>query len=771
MRSNRCADFRTKELLQGKAQQLQSIRVSRPACASLALAFALASTTADAQDGDGLGWVDRFNQITVTATRTPKPLLEVPATVSVIGATEIEDNLHEDIKDLVRFEPGVSVRNSPPRFTGALSSTGRDGNAGFNIRGLEGNRVLIQTDGIRLPDAFAFGAQSVGRGDYADLDLVKSVEILRGPASALYGSDGLAGAVSFITKDPDDLLAPGQAVGGRARISWSQADDGWAKGLMIAGRQGDLSMLLAYSRRDSREQDNKGINDSANTDRTTPNPQTSDSNAVLGKLVWAPRSGHRLRFTYEHQDRDTDTNVLSAIARPPLASTSLLGVVALDQLRRERFSLDYRYTGSGLIRSADWALFRQTSRTRQYTAEDRNTAADRTRDNLFNNRVTGANFLIEAGLGGPGFANTVLLGGDWSQTRQVGTRDGTIPPVGETFPTRAFPITDYTLAGLFLQDQIDIGEGRLLFYPAIRFDHYKLDPQTDLLFPGTPAAQSGEHVSPKIGVVFWPAQTIGLFANYASGFRAPTPSQVNNGFSNPIQNYRSIANPDLMPETSQTIEGGIRLRNAKLGGVRISASLTGFAGWYKDFIEQKQIAGTFTPADPAVYQFVNVGRVRISGVEAKADADFGDGFGATIAAGYTHGRATDSAGARTLLSSVDPFKLVGGLRYHAADGKFGGQLIATWSAGKKQDDISESCSPTTSNPASRCFAPSSFVILDATAFVAVSDFATLRAGIFNLFDKKYVWWSDVRGLSASSTTVDAYTQPGRNVSASLTLKF
>ncbi len=63
-----------------------------------------------------------------------------------------------DVKDIVRFEPGVSVRANPSRFSAASSSLGRDGNSGFNVRGLEGNRVLIQIDGIRMPDDFALGS-------------------------------------------------------------------------------------------------------------------------------------------------------------------------------------------------------------------------------------------------------------------------------------------------------------------------------------------------------------------------------------------------------------------------------------------------------------------------------------------------------------------------------------------------------------------------------------------------------------------------------------
>jgi hemoglobin/transferrin/lactoferrin receptor protein len=91
-------------------------------------------------------------------------------------------------------------------------------------------------------------------------------------------------------------------------------------------------------------------------------------------------------------------------------------------------------------------------------------------------------------------------------------------------------------------------------------------------------------------------------------------------------------------------------------------------------------------------------------------------------------------------------------------------LIVTHSAGKRQSDASETCSP-------NCVVGSGFTIVDATAFVTVADFATLRVGIFNLFDTKYAWWSDIRGLSASAATLDAYTQPGRNVSTSLTFKF
>lgn len=208
----------------------------RLSAAALIATSPLLAGTAQAQDGDPLFLADARSTITVTATRIPTSILDVPATVSVIDDAAIADNLVSDVKDLVRYEPGVSVRRAPTRFGAAQGSTGRDGNAGFNIRGLEGNRVLIQVDGIRVPDDFSFGAQAVGRGDYTDLSLVKSVEILRGPASALYGSDGLAGAVSFTSSDPADLLNGHGDFTAMARLAYDSEADQFTKTGILAGQ-------------------------------------------------------------------------------------------------------------------------------------------------------------------------------------------------------------------------------------------------------------------------------------------------------------------------------------------------------------------------------------------------------------------------------------------------------------------------------------------------------------------------------------------------------
>jgi hemoglobin/transferrin/lactoferrin receptor protein len=697
--------------------------------------------------------------ITVTATRQEQPVSTAPATVSVISDLQIEDQLATDIKDLVRFEPGVSVRASPARFSAALGSTGRDGNSGFNIRGLEGNRVLLQVDGIRLPDAFGFGAQAVGRGDYIDLEVVKSVEILRGPASPLYGSDGLAGAVSFITRDPGDFLRPEQGFTLRGRGAYSSADDSWSEGLVAAGRQGRWEAMAAYTHRDGHELDNKGEVDSANVDRTTPNPQDTESNSVLAKLVFRASDDNRFRLTYDRQDSRVETHVLSAIAKPPLGASSTLDLSARDTTQRDRISLDHRYDRPvGFVDRASWAAYFQASTTEQFIAEDRNVSADRERRNTFDNRIFGLNAELQSHAATGDVAHRFVYGGDISVTRQQGVRDGTVAPVGETFPTRAFPTTDYVLAGLFAQDAIALFDERLTLYPGVRLDYYSLDPRPDPLFPWSSASQSGAHVSPKVGAVLKVTEVVSLFGNYAAGFKAPSPSQVNNGFSNVVINYTSLPNPDLKPETSQSFEGGVRLN-----GPGWSASASAFTASYDDFIEQIQVSGAFTPTDPAVFQYVNLGKVDVAGVEARAQAVLPSGLGFLAAASYARGDA-ESSGLKAPLDSIDPFKLVAGLTYRDPGGRYGGQFTITHAARKSAGRVDgAACAPS-------CFRPPAFTVLDATAYWNVNDHATLRAGVFNLTDEKYWWWSDVRGLSASAPTRDAYTQPGRNFSLSLILR-
>ncbi len=714
---------------------------------------------------------DGESVITVTATRAPVDVSDAPATVTVIDSEQIADELATDVRDIVRFEPGVSVRRAPARFGAALGTTGRAGNEDFNIRGIGGNRVLIQVDGIRSPQGFSFGAQNVGRGNATDVGLIKSVEILRGPASALYGSDGLSGAVSFITSDPVDFIGNGNSFGGFGRAQYSSADEEFSETVALAGQTGNVSAMLAYSLRDFKELDNQGTIDTVDATRTTPNPQDGESNAFLGKLVW-DNGSHKVRLTGEYLEREIFSDVLSGrgpvFLFGPTPSWIVDSLTAQDETKRVRASIDYTYDageeGSGFIDYAHLAAYWQDGKDRQFADEDRSPTGarprpDRERLNTFDNEVFGAVADFRSTFNTGSIKHTLTFGGDISKTKQEGLRAGVVPPFGEVFPSRAFPSTDFTLGGFFLGNAIEFAEGAVTLYPAVRYDFYDLNPTNDPLLPTfTPTGQDGSKLSPKVGAVV-KLGDVRLFGNYARGFRAPTPSQVNNFFENLAFGYTSAPNPNLRPETSDSFEAGIRYATDD-----IKLALTAFNADYDDFISQEQVSGSFRPGDPAVFQFINLDSVNVKGVEAKASYLAENGFRARFAIAFADGTVKSPNSPNQSLSTIDPLNAILGLGYRDPSGAFGGEVIVSYNARKEANETVGVCT-------AACFRPQESAIIDATAFFRITDNFKIRAGMFNITDKKYSLWSSVRGLAATSTITDAFTQPGRNFSVSLSASF
>ena len=118
-----------------------------------------------------------------------------PAPISVITAKQIEEQVVTNVADLFRYEPGVTVNG------GSHSAT--DGQT-FSLRGMGGNRVKVVSDGVRQNDAYGEGG--VGQ-NYFDTDMIKQVEIVKGPASTAYGSDAIGGVIAITTKDASDFFA------------------------------------------------------------------------------------------------------------------------------------------------------------------------------------------------------------------------------------------------------------------------------------------------------------------------------------------------------------------------------------------------------------------------------------------------------------------------------------------------------------------------------------------------------------------------------------
>ncbi|WP_332778463.1 TonB-dependent hemoglobin/transferrin/lactoferrin family receptor [Polaromonas sp.] len=704
-----------------------------------------------------------LKEVVVSGSRHEQLSDDLPMSIDVINAKDIEEGQIHDIRDAAKTLPNVSVKRAPARF-GLVggSSDGRDGNAGFNIRGLDGNRVLLLVDGIRAPRSYVFGSNAFGRDSFS-IDLLKRIEIIRGPSSVLYGSDGLAGLVNFITHEPADFLndvkPEGKTIGGRASTSYSGDNDGVTVSGTVAGRANEsLEWLVSASTHRGKELDNKGSNASANVDRTRPNPQTDRANALLAKVVLKPSGTQKHVLTLEHVEKKSEYDLLTARAKPPLGANSVLKGNALTTAERNRLTWDARYKVQSLLADTlQTVLSYQDAASRQYTFEDRNTSLDRVRDMTYDERTWQAGIQADKTIRlSPDWSQKITYGFDYARANIINLQTGQVPAAGETFPLKRFPDTKESSSALYLQDEFISKDWSIT--PGVRFDRFDLK-ASQAGFIGQAASLSGSAVSPKMGVLYRATPEWSVFGNYASGFRAPNASQLNGFFENVTQFYKTISNPNLKPEKSKNFEVGVRGRLD-----RLTLDVAAFTGKFKDLIEDNVIVGgAGVVGNPTVFQSINVGNATISGFEIKGVMDWGKVADGRLSTpfGYGQTRGKDKTTGRPL-NSIDPAKLHVGVKYETA--AWDVRLDAIRHSAKKSSDVFVAA------PATQFVVPAA-TTLDLSGQWRISKKLRINAGIANLTDKKVWNWSDVRGLSATSAVADAYTQPGRHFNVSLVADF
>lgn len=709
-----------------------------------------------------------LKEVVVSGSRTEQISDDLPASIDIINSRALEDGQILDIRDAAKNLPNVSVRRAPSRFGPVQSSVGRDANAGFNIRGLDGNRVLMLVDGIRAPRAYVFGASAFGR-DYFDISLLKRIEIVRGPASVLYGSDGVAGLVNFITHEPLDFLGGGNTVGGKLAIASSGDDEGLKLSGTVAGRFNESAQwLLSASSSRSSGLLNQGSNGAFNADRTLPNPEKNRADGLLAKVVLSPTASQKHVVTLEHVGKTTTYDLLTARARTPLTGTAtainnaVLSANATTTLERDRLTWDTRFKwGSAIADEVQAVISYQNASSKEFAAEDRNVSADRERDTSYAERAAQLSLKADKMLKlSPQWSQKITYGVDVATAQITNLVTGVIPPAGETFPLKRFPDTRESSAALFVQSEFVSDAWSIT--PGVRFDQFKLDAEQAGFTP--PAASlSATATSPKLGVLYRATPQWSAFGNYASGFKAPNANQLNGFFENVTQFYKTVSNPNLKPETSKNIELGLRGRLD-----RLSLDMAVFTGRFNDLIEDnRQVGGAGVPGNPTVFQSVNIGNATISGFEIKGDMAWGSFAGGRFSTPFAFGvtRGTDDTTGKPL-NSVNPQKLNVGLKY--ATSVWDLRLDLSHHAAKNAGDIDSAA--LVAAPATQ-FATPSATTLDIGGQWRFSKSARLNIGITNVTNEKYWNWSDVAGLSAASVVLDAYTQPGRHLNLSLVADF
>jgi hemoglobin/transferrin/lactoferrin receptor protein len=688
------------------------------------------------------------------------PLTEVAATVTVIDAVRIDATLASDLRDMVRYEPGVSVRSDPFRF----------GLDTISIRGLGGNRVAVEIDGIPVAPGFAVGSYADSGRSFVDPLFVERAEIMRGPASALYGSDAIGGVLAMTTWSPRDLLGPEPSTAAlRTTAGYDGVDDGWSAAAIGAAAAGPGNLLLCYARREGSATDTAAA--------VQPDPREYTSDSVLAKYELDGMPGGPLTLALDAARLTQETSVDAFLGVPGrfVNTTLLLGD---DTLERARISLAQQIgPGHAAFDSAQWRLYWQSTRTDQDTYEERRAVPPRTpavqleRSFEFDEDVYGFEFSAVHELTSGAVRHDVTYGIELERSSLAELRDGlqtSLPSgattnviLGEEFPLRDLPLTDLTEAGVFVQDQIaPSGDARWTVVPALRVDWYRLEPRADRIYREdnptvAPVGVDDVSFAPKLGATWRVAEAVTLFGQYAHGYRAPPPEDVNIGLELPLFRVRAVPNPDLSPERSDGFELGVRVDSAALA---LSASV--FDTEYRDFIESKVNLGVDPATGYTLFQSQNVAEARIYGAEVAATARLDRiwprlaGLSGRLAAAWMQGRDLTRD---VPLNSVEPPSAVLGVKYDAPDERWGVELALTAVEAQREVDRSRA----------DLYRTDGYATLDLLARWQFTPRLRLNVALFNLTDEAYVEWADVRGRIVGDPLLPYYTQPGFNASVAL----
>ncbi|MBS0396911.1 MAG: TonB-dependent receptor plug domain-containing protein, partial [Proteobacteria bacterium] len=398
------------------------------------------------------------------------------------------------------YVPGVSVPTDPVRF----------GADAISIRGVGGNRVLILTDGVPAPSGFAIGNFSDFGRPFADLDLIQRTEIMRGPASALYGSDAIGGVLSTRTLAPAEILG-GEEAGARVRTTFNSADHGWlASGVGALQGPGGLDGFVAYARREGNELDNGSA-------ALEPNPRTHRRDSVLAKIVLDGMASP-LGLSVAQQRDGAVTLVNSDVLQPGrFANTTFMR--GDDHGETSRILLE-QTLGVDWLEQGVWRVFWQEGAADQATHETRRAAPPQTppldleRAFEYLEQTWGAQATFARALPGTVVNQRLVMGADVARHQITERRDGqqqnlatgatTNVILGEVLPLRDFPPSTEVSAGAYLQDELRPTGGRSAWIPALRIDYYHLAPTVDAIYAaGNPSQQpvsmSHASLSPRFG--------------------------------------------------------------------------------------------------------------------------------------------------------------------------------------------------------------------------------------------------------------------------------
>ena len=705
-----------------------------------------------------------IQEVVVISSRKPIAKSDVVGSVSSISEAEIEARMVNDMQQLFATTPGVGVKRR--------SAYGRMYNEGISIRGLGGKRVNILIDGARVPDAYT----GYGR-DVVEIDLLKRVEVLKGPSSALYGSDGLAGAVAYTTKDPSDYL-DGKQIHVSSGARHDSSSDRNKFSILAAGAYGDIEAMVQVVDHSLSE---RNLHDDVTM---AANGLDGEQESLFTKLKYNLNDSISFTLTADEQNWSGDWNLATDVGMsffPAIVNTS--SSLGQDRGFRDRYSLDIDLEINSIFAErASVKFYSQTTEQSQMTTKEKQTfdrgpqfgptsMATEISNYHFNQEVTG----ISAQLSNTfktifghehdlvyGFENESIETQRPRSKLNIDAMSGVTTSIfgADRFPNKTFPDTEVIRIGIFVNDRINITD-RATFVLGLRYDSYDLEPTPDALFSNSNVSRydlaniDDSAISSKIGLMYDLSDSLSAYMQYAEGFRSPDYESANLTFTNFAYYYSVAPNPDLDSEESSGFEVGLR------GNIDSHQfSLAAYDTDYENFIDTA-VTGA-TPQGIVVYQYVNLNDAEIKGIEASYQTAISDHLLFKLGANRTFGTSDGEK-----LINISPSKAVLSLAWKSSNEKIKINSLSTLVA-SSPSNLPPSCGRGGCNDLVEL---GGRVTHDIFGSYQVSPDILLKFGISNITDKKYWNWTTVSGKTINDPNLEMFVEPGREFNAEVKYTF
>lgn len=659
-----------------------------------------------------------------TTERAPIAPADLPAIVtgiapptaitSLSGASAIDKNQLDQqfqadrIGDVLKTIPGVAVQE-----------TARDTAQAVNIRGLQDfGRVNVMIDGMR--QNFQRSGHSANGAFYIEPEMVKRVDVTRGPAATVYGSGAIGGVVNFDIIDADDILKKGETWAARYRIRWSTNGSGPFGSATGAVRIGNFDVVTQLSGRDT------GDYRSGNGTRIVDSGEETISG--LARMRWRPADGHQISGTYIDYDSDF-------VDRPTATSATRYGSV----LRNRQANIGYTFSrpDTPLLDQA-LKIYRNETDLDQTTMTGTNTGRKRGF-----NIITDGFDISNTSRFGWGPTKLALTYGVDGFTDQVTVFDNNVSNFSGSANTFT-PNGERSVKGGFLQAHFNFFRFVDLI-TAARFDSYSIE--------GGTVSLDDQRLSPKVTLGVTPLKGITVFTTYAEGFRAPAVTEtLVTGTHAAFVPFRFLPNPALRPEVAHNIEAGVNLRFDGIITTKdaFRAKVVVFKNSIEDYIDGQGIDGPgsfcFSTGFPCLasstFQYVNFANVTIKGVEAEMAYDARLWF-MQLSASRIRG-TDDDTGSPLLSIPADRVTLTLGTRLMQERLLLGVRTSLV----DAQNRVPLGATPS-----------QAYTLVDLFAQYAWSDSVVLNLNIDNVFDEQYI---EYRNQSAS---------PGLNARIGATMRF